>query len=204
MTTLNQDDIRSLLAEYDAADLSDLAVDQIHLYLEAFEVWSKRVSLSTVREPAQVVRRHFGEGFALASILPQSGDLLDLGSGAGFPGIPIALAKPEMKVTLAEVQTKKAAFLREVTTRMQLEVGVWSRRAEELVGERKFDVVALRAVDNMPEALETAVNLLRTGGLLAFFISPQQQLELPKANWAVVERRALQGSAGGAMLARLA
>lgn len=204
MTALTAQEIRDLLADFGAQSLPDLAVRQIQAYLETFDLWSMRVSLTTIREPAEVVRRHFGEGFALANILPQTADLLDLGSGAGFPGIPIALAKRQIKVTLAEVQAKKAAFLREAAARMGLDVEVWSRRAEELSGLRRFGVVALRAVDDMQTALETGVSLLHPGGTLAFFVGPHQEPELPKTSWAQVERMDLPGCAGGAVLARLA
>lgn len=204
MTGLSSNQIRDLLAACGAGQLPEQVVVQMQAYLDVFEVWSRRVNLTTIREPSEVVRRHFGEGFALANAIPSTADLLDLGSGAGFPGIPIALARPEIAVTLAEAQAKKAAFLGEVTARMSLPVAIWSRRAEELLrGERRFGVVALRAVDDMQNALETGVRLLRPGGTLVFFVGPQQEAVLPAADWGEVTRTTLRGCAGGAVLARL-
>ena len=203
MSALTSAQILTLLAEYGVEHLAEHTIEQIKTYLQVFEVWSKRVSLTTVREAEQVVRRHFGESFALARVLPETPDLLDLGSGAGFPGIPIALFSAETKVTLAESQSRKAAFLRESTQSMQLNVEVWSRRAEGLIGKRQFGVVTLRAVDDMAGALAIGARLLRPGGSLAYFVSPHREPELPEAEWAAVERIDLPGCAGGAVLARL-
>ncbi len=204
MTGLTNQEVREALVAYGADQLPERVISQIQIYLEVFEMWSRRVNLTTVRRPAEVVRRHFGEGFALAKVIPSTVDLLDLGSGAGFPGIPIALASPEITVTLAEVQAKKAAFLGEVIARMDLPASIWSRRAEDLLkGERRFGVVALRAVDNMRSALQTGMRLLRPGGRLVFFVGPQQEVELPSADWAEVNRVDLPGCSGGAVLARL-
>ena len=91
--------------------------------------------------------------------------LLDFGSGAGFPGIPIALCRPEIAVTLAESQGKKAAFLREAVRVLGLNAEVHSARAEVL--RTVFDCVTLRAVDKMELAAQAAAQLVRPGGWLA-------------------------------------
>jgi 16S rRNA (guanine527-N7)-methyltransferase len=93
------------------------------------------------------------------------GTLLDFGSGAGFPGIPIALCRPEIAVTLAESQGKKAAFLREAVRILGISAKVYSERAEKLATQ--FDCVTLRAVDRMTEAVGVATRLVRGGGCLA-------------------------------------
>ena len=92
--------------------------------------------------------------------------LLDLGSGAGFPGIPIQLVCPGLQVLLAESQNKKAAFLREAVRTLELRTQVWAARAETLPPNRVFDVVTLRAVDKPSEALVEAKRRLRRGGSL--------------------------------------
>ncbi len=91
--------------------------------------------------------------------------LLDFGSGAGLPGIPIALCRPEMAVTLAESQGKKAAFLQEAVRVLGLKAKVHAGRAEALGAV--FDCVILRAVDKMPKAVAAAVPLVAPGGWLA-------------------------------------
>ncbi len=91
--------------------------------------------------------------------------LLDFGSGAGLPGIPVALCRPEIRVTLAESQGKKAAFLREVVRVLGLSATVHAERAETQA--EKFDCVAMRAVDRMAEAVALAAGLVKPGGWLA-------------------------------------
>jgi 16S rRNA (guanine527-N7)-methyltransferase len=93
------------------------------------------------------------------------GTLLDLGSGAGFPGIPIALSRPEIAVSLAESQGKKAAFLQEAVRVLEIPVQVLSQRAEALAVQ--FDCVVLRAVDRMTQAIQTAAGLTAPCGWLA-------------------------------------
>ncbi len=128
--------------------------------------WNARVNLTAIREEEGILSRHFVESIACARALPAGiGTLLDFGSGAGFPGIPIALCRPEIAVTLAESQGKKAAFLQEAVRVLGVLASVHSGRAESL-GTR-FDCVTLRAVDRMPQAVEAAAKLVRPGGWLA-------------------------------------
>jgi 16S rRNA (guanine527-N7)-methyltransferase len=135
-------------------------VQQLSLYLDLLVRWNERTNLTAVRSPEEMVRRHFGEslfaGQHLGESMPET--LLDIGSGAGFPGVPIGLLHPSIKVTLAESQNKKATFLREVVRTLGLKnVEVWSGRAEALPAGRTFHTATLRAVDNMAAALEAAV-----------------------------------------------
>ena len=129
---------------------------QLGTYLELLTKWNARTNLTAIREPAEMVRRHFGESLFAARQLPECATLLDFGSGAGFPGLPMQLFRPELGVTLAESQNKKATFLREVCGRLELQTEVWAARVEGMAAGRQFDVVALRAVDNMEAALAAA------------------------------------------------
>jgi 16S rRNA (guanine527-N7)-methyltransferase len=98
--------------------------------------------------------------------------VLDLGSGAGFPGLPIQLLLPELRVTLAESQNKKASFLREAVRTLGLaNAEVWAGRAEEMAAGRSYEVVTLRAVDNMPAALAAAEARLQPGGILLSYVT---------------------------------
>ena len=89
--------------------------------------------------------------------------LLDFGSGAGLPGIPIAIVRPEIRVTLGESQGKKAAFLREVVRILGLNAEVFDQRIEKMAANRVFDVVTLRAVDKMAEACRAGADRVRAG-----------------------------------------
>jgi 16S rRNA (guanine527-N7)-methyltransferase len=166
MPTLSTDGMRELLAPYWSQPTS-LLLDQLSTYLDLLLKWNARTNLTAVREPREMVTRHFGESLVAAQHLPATGTLLDLGSGAGFPGLPLQLALPGLAVTLAESQVKKATFLREAVRTLGLKTEVWGARVETLGVERRFDVVTLRAVDDPELALDLARGRLRPGGLLA-------------------------------------
>ena len=159
-SALSISQIKALLAPY-LPEIPDGIVAQLSVYLDLLLKWNARTNLTAIREPEQIVQRHFGESlFTSRHLDPQTRTLLDLGSGAGFPGLPIALLHPEISVTLAESQNKKAAFLREAVRTLDLpNVAVWANRAESLPMNRQFDTVTLRAVDNMPAALAAAIPL---------------------------------------------
>ena len=129
--------------------------------------WNARTNLSAIRDPETIVLRHFGESLQCARALPAGvTTLLDYGSGAGFPGAICALARPEIAVTLAESQGKKAAFLRELSRTLQLPVAIFAGRVEDLAPSRRFHAVTLRAVDRMEEACRAARSHLDAGGWL--------------------------------------
>lgn len=154
-----------LLAQARLAPLSGDQLAQFESYLSLFLRWNARLNLSAVRDEEGVLTRHFVESIACAQALPvEIGTLLDFGSGAGLPGIPIALCRPEITVTLAESQGKKAAFLREALRVLEIPAKVWAQRAELLTGP--FDCVTLRAVDRMPQAIKAAARLVAPTGWL--------------------------------------
>jgi 16S rRNA (guanine527-N7)-methyltransferase len=126
-------------------------------YLELLLRWNARMNLTSARKPGEIIQRHFVECAFIAQNLPGNiATLLDFGSGAGFPGIPIAICRPDLEITLAESQNKKAAFLAEVVRTLNLPAEIYAQRVESLPGERRFDIVALRAVDKMEVAVPAA------------------------------------------------
>ena len=152
--------IPELLAPYVAFAPAETDWPRIHAqlatYLDLILKWNARVNLTAIRSPEEIVRRHFGESLFAGLQLGPCESLLDFGSGAGFPGIPIQLLRPELSVTLAESRAKKAAFLQEVIRTLGLSTEVWPKRVEDMPTVRQFDTVALRAVDNMAEAIRSA------------------------------------------------
>jgi 16S rRNA (guanine527-N7)-methyltransferase len=129
---------------------------QLIIYLELILKWNARTNLTAIRTPEEIVRRHFGESLFAGTHLGPCRTLLDFGSGAGFPGLPIQLLRPDVTVTLAESRSKKSAFLREVIRALNLPTEVWASRVEAMPESRRFDVVALRAVDDMDAAVREA------------------------------------------------
>ncbi len=155
-----------LLANAGQTPLTDGQTGQFEAYLSLLLKWNARVNLTAIRDTEGILARHFVESIVCARALPQGiGTLLDLGSGAGFPGIPVAICRPEIAVTLAESQGKKAAFLQEAVRTLGLTAKVHAGRAEGL--RQKFDCVTLRAVDGMEQAVRVAAGLVRPRGWLA-------------------------------------
>lgn len=142
--------------------------------------WNSRINLTAIRSEQGILSRHFVESIACGSALPGGiVSLLDFGSGAGFPGIPIALCRPEIAVTLAESHGRKAAFLQEAVRVLGISARVYSGRAETLA--ECFDCVVLRAVDRMPEAVQAAGRLVAPRGWLALMTTSAELVRLQVA-----------------------
>jgi 16S rRNA (guanine527-N7)-methyltransferase len=157
--------LNQLLTESGHPPLTPETAEKFAAYLSLLQKWNARTNLTAIRDEEGILSRHFLESILCAHNLPQGiVSLLDFGSGAGFPGIPIALIRPEISITLAESQNKKAAFLREAVRTLQLNSKVRSARAETL--NSTFDAVTLRAVDNMAQAIPAAIQLLNPQGWL--------------------------------------
>jgi 16S rRNA (guanine527-N7)-methyltransferase len=155
--------LNSLLASACLDPLDPALGERFEDYLGLLMRWNARINLTAIRDEEGILTRHFVESIACARALPAGiGTLLDFGSGAGFPGVPIALCRPEIAVTLAESQGKKAAFLQEAVRVLGLATKVYAGRAELL--KARFDCVVLRAVDRMPQAVRAASKLASPEG----------------------------------------
>jgi 16S rRNA (guanine527-N7)-methyltransferase len=132
-------------------------------YVKLLTHWNQKINLTAIHDPKVLVNLHLAECLRAAQRI--RGDietLLDLGSGAGLPGIPIQIARPELRVTLAESQKKKAAFLREALRELGLQgASVHADRVENMPSATVFDTVTLRAVDKMGVAMHAAIPRIR-------------------------------------------
>lgn len=158
--------LNELLSQAGLPALDAEQARRFEIYFSLFVRWNAKINLSAIRDEEGIRSRHLVESIACARALPEGiADLLDFGSGAGLPGIPIALCRPQIAVTLAESQGKKAAFLREAVRALGISAQVHAERAETL--EARFDCVTLRAVDKMALAVAAAARLVKPGGWLA-------------------------------------
>ena len=194
--------IAALLVPYlDGASLSPVQLEQTSTYIDLLIRWNSRVNLTAIRTPDEIVTRHFGESlFAARHLFPCGADtpvrqpvthlpnppippapasqarplLLDIGSGAGFPGLPIKIWSPDTAVTLVESNNKKVTFLREAIRALGLtDINVSATRAEDLP-DSLAATVTLRAVERFNQILPTAIRLLASSGRLALLISDSQ------------------------------
>jgi 16S rRNA (guanine527-N7)-methyltransferase len=164
------------------AVLSSTQLQSISMYIDILTRWNSRINLTSIRDPEEIVTRHFGESlFAARCLFPGAsggfGDgnkrVADLGSGAGFPGIPIKLWEPGVELTLIESNQKKATFLREVCRLLTLtNVDIQNVRGEQV--SQTYGLVTLRAVENFADALRTAAQLLSPASRLALLIGSSQ------------------------------
>jgi 16S rRNA (guanine527-N7)-methyltransferase len=162
------------------AFLSENRLNNISMYIDILLRWNSRINLTAVRNPEAIVTRHFGESlFAGRALFPDESRqykarLIDVGSGAGFPGLPIKILRPDLHVTLIESNQKKVTFLREVIRSLTLtNIDVFHGRAEDYA-EATGDVVTLRAVERFDIVLPVAVRLLAPVGRLALLIGESQ------------------------------
>lgn len=166
--------IAQLLQPFIQLDESRLST--ISTYIDLLLKWNARINLTAIREPNEIVQRHFGESlfaakYLLEQKLPQTA--IDLGSGAGFPGVPFAMLATEVQVTLIESRQKKATFLKELVHALGLKnVKVFRDRAENY--PNTADLVMLRAVEKFDYALPMAVRLAKAGGRVALMIGSGQ------------------------------
>ena len=173
------------------------AAEKLSRYYFLLQQWNSKLNLTAIRDPEEALRRHFVECIFCAQYLPRGiTTLLDYGSGAGFPGVPIALCRPEIQVTLAESQGKKASFLREAVRVLGNDAEVYAGRVEDMRADRSFDAVSLRAVDRMQAAVERAAGRVHREGWLVL-LATKGKVELP-AEFSAQEL-AVPGSQNGVM-----
>ncbi|MBN1465557.1 16S rRNA (guanine(527)-N(7))-methyltransferase RsmG [candidate division KSB1 bacterium] len=141
-------------------------------YVELIERWSERMRLVSTSDLGRIVSRHIAESLAVLrhQLIPDRGALLDVGSGAGFPGIPIAVCLSELRVTLLDSQRKKMLFLQEAAETMQLKnVTVIGDRLQNLPAQQAYDAVTARAVARARLLWAWSCPHLRKDGLLIVF-----------------------------------
>ncbi len=192
--------IAELLDQAAGVQLSEGLAGRFELYLALLLRWNKKTNLTAVRDPGEIVVKHFGESLQLAYVLPaEARTMLDVGSGAGFPGAVCALARPEIAVTLAESHGKKAAFLQELCRETGLTATVYAGRAESLPRSESFDVVSLRAVERMQLACRTSAERLTAGGSMALLTtrSAVEKLADEMGEFEVGQKLPLRGTREG-------
>jgi len=162
----------------EAAALTPAQLNHISSYVDLLVRWNARINLTAVRDADEIVTRHFGESiFAARFLFPETYaepvTLVDIGSGAGFPGLPMKIWNPNIQLTLIESNQKKVAFLREVVRSLGLpDVSVFAGRAEDYSGTA--ELITLRAVEQFKNILPVATRLVRAHGRLALLIGSSQ------------------------------
>lgn len=164
--------------------LADAQVATLERYLDLLEKWNRVYNLTAIRERERMVTHHLLDSLAVLPHLRGS-RVLDVGSGAGLPGIPIAVASPALQVTLLESNHKKSAFLTQAVAELQLgNVQVVMERVESWRPEARFDTIVSRAFAELGEFVSLAGRLLAPQGVLVAMkgVHPFEEIErLPTA-----------------------
>jgi 16S rRNA (guanine527-N7)-methyltransferase len=148
-------------------------------YIALIEKWNRVHNLTAIREQEKMLSHHLLDCLAVVPHL-HAKRLLDVGSGAGLPGIPLALAQPELRVTLLDSNHKKAAFLNQAVMELKLKnAEVASERVESWKAENKFDVIISRAFSDLGEFVRLARHLIAPGGVFAAMkgVNPYEEIE---------------------------
>lgn len=169
-------------------ELSDAQADSCLLYLSELKKWNRKINLTAITEDREIIIKHFLDSLSfIKGFTPKSGmALLDMGSGAGFPALPVRIAYPEMAVTMIESVKKKTYFLRHIVRTLGLSgVEVVDRRIEELPESyrARFGLVTARAFATMDKALASGSAFLKPGGLMVLSRGPEEEI-----SGAVLER----------------
>jgi 16S rRNA (guanine527-N7)-methyltransferase len=149
--------------------------EYFRIYLHELSVWNNRINLTALHEPKHIALGHFADSLAPMIVDEifemKHASAIDIGSGAGFPGLPLKIAKPDWRMTLVDSIGKKCDFLRAVIGAMELNhVDVWQKRSEELGHEKehreKYDFAFARALSSLSTLIEYGLPFLKIGGML--------------------------------------
>lgn len=186
LSLLSDDLIEKTLLPYGAA-VDEQMIGRIREYVSCLLQWNAKISLTTVTNPDEILRVHFGESFFAASAAGiVKGRVADIGTGAGFPGIPVRMVSELIELTLVEPNAKKAAFLAEVIRRLEItRVKIIRCRMEDAPKEMKeLDFVVSRALGNYEELLEWSKSRFSQNGQLVLLVGESEVGRLGRRpNW---------------------
>ncbi len=161
---MNKEKFIETCQTYDIA-LTDKQLQQFEQYIHLLQEWNEKMNLTSITDEEEIWEKHFLDSIAPFSNLSFT-TMCDVGSGAGFPGVPLKIAYPNIDVTLVEPSQKRCRFLQEVNEQLGLGLHIENARAEDFVKEHReaYDVVSARAVARLTILLELCIPLLKVDG----------------------------------------
>lgn len=163
-------------------DFTDGQLDRFETYYAMLADWNTRVNLTAITDPEGVAKKHFLDSLAAEPYLKQDACIADVGTGAGFPGVPLMILRPDLKVTLMDSLQKRLAFLETLLKELALDAELVHARAEDAGQNPRyretFDAALTRAVAGLPALCELTLPLVKTGGIsVAYKADATQELE---------------------------
>lgn len=169
--------------------LNEEQIMQFYKYMNTLVEWNEKMNLTAITEPNEVIKKHFVDCLSILKYIPKQGKVIDVGTGAGFPGIPLKIAESSLDITLLDSLNKRVNFLNEVINIINLEKikAVHSRAEEYAVGENReaYDVAVSRAVAELPTLLEYLMPYVKVGGICICMKGPKATEELEKSRKAI-------------------
>lgn len=173
-------------------ELNEKQLSQFQKYYEMLIEWNEKMNLTAITEFEEVMKKHFLDSISIGRLMSQKDEvsILDIGTGAGFPGIPIKIAFPNVKVTLLDSLNKRVIFLNEVISELSLEnISALHGRAEDFAKKdlmrEQFDFVVSRAVANLSSLSEFCLPYVKVGGIFVSYKSEKAKEELELAKNAI-------------------
>ena len=188
-TSLSLAEIANALSPYITTPLVDPQLAEIAVYLRLLKKWNQTIPLTSIDDDSEIVARHFGESiFAGRFLSLETGRLADVGSGAGFPGLPLKIAFPALRVALIEPNLKKCAFLREVKDALALESLKIVRSTYENLAPvpESFDFICSRALGGYRRLLQWSRQALNPGGHVILWLGVDDSTSISRLegwNW---------------------
>ena len=179
-----------LCEEYGVTVSRDAAA-RLDIYASLLVEWNQKMNLTAITDPEGIVLKHFADSLTALPLLPETKgcSLIDVGTGAGFPGVPLAILRPDIRLTLLDSLNKRLVFLKELCAAIEVPVTLIHARAEE--GGRRpelreqFDVAIARAVAALPTLCEYCLPFVRVGGRFIAMKGPDGEAELAAAEKAL-------------------
>jgi len=186
--------MKSLLKKESAeigVELDDFQLSQFEKYYNLLIEWNKKINLTRITEPSEVVTKHFVDSLTLLKYceFPEGAKLIDVGTGAGFPGIPLKIARPDIKLTLLDSLNKRLVFLNEVCEQTGIEAEIAHARAEDggkdMAYRERFDIAVSRAVAKLNTLSEYCLPYVKVGSAFIAMKGPELTAELSEAKTAI-------------------
>ncbi len=170
--------------------LNERQIEQFEIYLNFLTEENEKYNLTAIIEPKEIVLKHFIDSLLGMDKIPQNAKIIDVGSGAGFPGVPIKIMRGDVKVTLIDSLTKRINFLKELITKLELQnIKARHIRAEDYAhkeGREKFDLACARAVAALPTLAEYLIPLVKQGGKIFMYKGLKSDEELQQGQKAIM------------------
>ena len=165
-------------------------IEQFYNYMKLLLEWNEKINLTAITDPKEIIVKHFIDSLTIAKYIPQGATLVDVGTGAGFPGIPLKICRKDVKITLVDSLNKRIKFLEDVIQQLNLkDIETIHTRAEEFGKNSKyrerFDVATSRAVANLATLSEYLIPLVKINGKCICMKGPDIEEELEKGKKAI-------------------